>query len=32
VKLVKDRELSLDELQEKIAFYNAFDGFSSHET
>ncbi|NMW17640.1 MAG: NADH:ubiquinone oxidoreductase [Chlorobiaceae bacterium] len=32
VKLVKDRELSLDELQEKIAFYNAFDGFNSHET
>ena len=31
VELVKARELSLDDLQEKIAFYNAFEGFSNHE-
>ena len=31
IGLIKERELSLDDLEEKIAFYNAFDGFSTHE-
>ena len=31
LELVKERGLSEDELQEKMAFYNAFDGFTSHE-
>ncbi len=31
VELVKERKLSLDDLQEKIAFYNAFEEFCNHE-
>ena len=31
VELIRERKLSLDDLQEKIAFYNAFGEFCSHE-
>jgi hypothetical protein len=29
--LVRQRGLSFDDLQEKLAFYNAFEAFQSHE-